>query len=130
MVLQSLHEAGIVFVSETWGQSPMLYGCLSRPGARELGRPAERRPITRVSELPAKVHAHHHVDVSLTWSADCKENILESTFMVRGSLSLCGRCHSSEHNTTMQLNLLVKGHVAFTTGWFSYITCSIVQNST
>ena len=45
VVLQSLHEAGIVFVSETQGQSPMLYGGLSRPGARELGRPAERRPI-------------------------------------------------------------------------------------
>ena len=45
----------------------------------------------RATELPAKVHAHYHDDVSLTWSADCKENILESTFMVRGSLSLCGR---------------------------------------
>ena len=45
VVLQSLHAAVIAFVSETQGQSPMLYGCLSRPGARELGRPAERRSI-------------------------------------------------------------------------------------
>ena len=44
--------------------------------------------------------------VSLTWSADCRENILESTFMVRGNLSL----HVWEAHATGQLELRIYHH--------------------
>ena len=81
-------------------------------------------------------------DVSLTWSADCRENILESTFMVRGSLSL----HVWEAHATGQLELrtynheitvkvfkligkMTSSHLQTGPAVFCCITCYVMQNS-